>query len=439
MSQRVTIVGAGLAGALMANFLGQAGYRVRLLERRGDPRRKDVGGGRSINLAISTRGLDALDRVGLKQRVLDEAVPMRGRQLHAVDGSQSFQPYGTEDSQVINSVSRLGLNVLLIDACDELDNVTIEFDRRCHDVDLESGAVTVELPDETREVVESDFTIGADGAFSAVRARMQRLARFDYSQTYLEYGYKELTVPPELGQRLEQHALHIWPRESYMMIALPNQDGSFTGTLFWPFEGPDSFESVPDGKTALTFFERVFPDAIPLMPELVEEYDTNPTSPLVTVRCGPWHHGKTLLLGDACHAIVPFYGQGANAAFEDCTVLSQCLADHGLGPAAFEAYFKARKANADALAQLAIDNFVEMRDHVASPLFQWRIRFEKWLHRLMPIRYVPLYIMVTFTRIPYAEARRRADSQWNKVLRWGVSTLIAAGAGLAAVAWRLAR
>ncbi len=420
-SRTVLVAGAGLAGALMGVYLGRRGHRVRIFERRGDPRRL-AEAGRSINLAISTRGIEALAGVGLDRAVLDRAVPMRGRMIHAVDGARTFQPYGTRPDQTIHSVSRLGLNVALIEAAEREATVEVLFDQRCLDVDLDAPSMTVrDGRSGVERVAAGDVLIGADGAFSAVRARMQRTDRFDYEQSFLEYGYKELSIPagPAHGETLERNALHIWPRGGSMMIALPNLDGTWTCTLFWPWAGETGFDAVRTPDDLRRRFEADYADAIPLMPDLAEEYFGNPSGSLVTVRCRPWHReGKVVLVGDACHAIVPFYGQGANAAFEDCLELDACLARGGRDwEGAFHDYEARRKENADALAQLAIDNFVEMRDRVSDPLFLLRKRFEKLLHRLMPESYIPLYMMVTFTRIPYAAARRRAERQWRLVRR----------------------
>jgi kynurenine 3-monooxygenase len=262
--------------------------------------------------------------------------------------------------------------------------------------------------------VPADFIVGADGAYSAVRGQLQKQERFNYRQDYLSHGYKELTIPagPNGTFRLEKHALHIWPRGSFMMIALPNQDGSFTCTLFWPFEGPNSFAALRTEDAILTFFRQQFPDAVPLIPTLAENFLRNPTSPLVTIRCQPWHwDGRVVLLGDACHAVVPFLGQGMNAAFEDCTVFNECLARHADRVAVFTAYEAMRKQHADTLADLCIDNFLEMRDRVGSRLFVVRKKLGLLLHRLFPKWYIPLYVMIEFTRIPYADALRRARRQ----------------------------
>jgi len=422
----VTIVGAGLGGALMAVYLGRAGYRVQCYEARRDPRVGTGDEGRSINLAISERGLHAFREVGLEDRILADAVPMRGRMMHATDGRLTFQPYGTAEHHVINSVSRTGLNIQLLDAAETLENVSLAFEHRAVDVGLDEGAVQFSTP-AGPVATAADFVIGADGAFSAVRRRLQRTDRFDYSQQYLRHGYKELTIPaaPDGGFRLEPHALHIWPRGGFMMIALPNADGSFTCTLFWPFTGPNGLESLTDEAGVLRFFDRHFPDAVPLMPDLTAQYLGHRNSSLVTIRCGPWFHGDRLvLLGDACHAVVPFYGQGANAAFEDCTVLNACLAEAPDPTRAFAAYYRARKEHTDALADLAIANFVEMRDRVTSPLFLWRKRWEKRLHRIFPAWYVPLYTMVSFTRIPYRDALRRARRQDRTVSVVGLIILV---------------
>jgi kynurenine 3-monooxygenase len=416
-----TIVGAGLAGALLTCFLGRAGRRVDLYERRPDPRGHDPERGRSINLALSVRGIQALREVGLAEEVLKHAIPMRGRMIHSPSGQLAFQPYGKDDSESINSVSRAGLNLTLIEAAARCPSVRLFFGRRCTDIDLDT--VTLELHDSaTGEPahVEASTVIGADGSYSAVRARLQRQDRFDYSQDYLSHGYKELTIPAAEGGgfRMEKHALHIWPRHSFMMIALPNRDGSFTCTLFWPYEGPHGFDRVKTEADLRRVFEEHFPDALPLMPTLAEDYFANPVGPLLTVRCRPWHMGaRVALLGDACHAVVPFLGQGMNAAFEDCTVLDRCLAAHAHDrAAAFAAYERQRKENTDALADLCIDNFYEMRDRVSSRRFRLRKRLEILLHRLLPRWYLPLYTLITFTTTPYAEARARAHRQ-DRVVR----------------------
>ena len=430
------VAGAGLAGSLMAIYLGKAGHRVDVYEGRPDPRAAGYRGGRSINLAISTRGIHALELAGLKDDILATGILMRGRMMHDPNGALSFQPYGFA-GQAIHSISRGGLNLALLQAAGDLPGVRLHFRRRIRAVNLDDAEIVLEGPgDGEVETVRGDAIVGADGAFSAVRATMQRLDRFDYSQSYLEHGYKELTIPPagDGGFRLEPNALHIWPRGGFMMIALPNRDGSFTCTLFWPFRGPASFETVRTAAEARSFFAEHFPDAVPHMPDLADEFERNPVSSLVTVRARPWtHRDKAVLVGDACHAVVPFYGQGANAAFEDCVALREQLAAHpeDLG-AAFRGYESARKEHADALADLAIANFLEMRDHVASPGFLWKKRLEKLLHRLMPTWYLPLYSMVTFSRIPYAEAVRRHRRQQRIVRR---TAWAAVGAAVVLAVW----
>ncbi len=421
---RFTIIGGGLAGSLMAVYLGRRGYDVQVFERRPDPRRAGAEGGRSINLAISTRGLHALEQVGLRDQVLAMAVPMRGRMIHALDGELTFQPYGTRD-QAINSVSRGGLNQLLLDAAEKTAG-PVQFQHRLEEMDLETKTLTFATPT-TSSVVDGGVVIGADGAFSAVRSQLQRRERFDYSQEYLAHGYKELYIPPASGGgfRMEPNALHIWPRGGFMMIALPNFDGSFTCTLFWAFEGENSFANLATEADVTRFFTATYPDAVPLMPALTQDFFNNPTSSLVTIRCAPWHYrDRVVLAGDAAHAVVPFYGQGANAAFEDCVVLDECLERFaGDRTRAFTEYQRLRKQNADAIADLALANFVEMRDRVASPAFLFRKKIEKLLHRLFPDLFIPLYTMVSFTRIPYADAVERSRQQ-DTILK--VAGLIAA-------------
>lgn len=400
----------------MAVYLGQAGYEVEVYELRGDLRTGRVAGGRSINLALSHRGICALEKVGLAEEVLGSAVPMPGRMIHSPTGKLTFLRYGLDDNQTINSVSRAGLNMTLLNAATRYDNVRLHFDRKCTDLDLEAGTVEfTNTKTNERSTVHGAVVIGADGAFSVVRRRMQRLDRFNYSQSYLEHGYKELTIPAGLNGEftLEKNALHIWPRRSFMMIALPNIDASFTCTLFWPFEGPNSFAAIQTDDDLLHFFHEQFPDAAPLMPGLVDDYFRNPIGSLVTVRCNPWYYGdRVVLLGDACHAVVPFYGQGMNAAFEDVIVLTECMEKYRPDwQRAFEAYYAARKKHVDTLADLAIGNFVEMRDHSGSRGFLVKKKIERTLHKLFPGLFIPLYTMVTFTRMPYAEAVQRAGKQ----------------------------
>jgi kynurenine 3-monooxygenase len=426
----VVQVGAGLGGSLAALLLGRAGCDVRAFEMRPDPRRKGYAGGRSINLALSARGLHALRLVGLDQQVLAMSVPMRGRMIHDENGGTAFQPYGTEAAHANHSVSRGDLNIILLEAATKEPNVRFEFERKCVDVDTGAPSATFESVataaggaagggaasgGAATETVRGDVVLGTDGAFSVVRRRLMRLDRFDFSQDYLSHGYKELTIPaaPGGGFRMEKEALHIWPRGGYMMIALPNRDGSFTCTLFWPHEGANSFASLAGAAEVRGFFERRFPDVVPLVPDLAEQYLGNPVSSLVTIRCRPWHHdGKIGLLGDACHAVVPFHGQGANCAFEDCVVLDECVRRHpGDWRAALAEFEALRKENADALADLSLANFVEMRDHTASRLFRARKTLEKTLYRLFPGSFMPLYMMISFSRIPYAETVRIAARQ----------------------------
>ncbi len=425
---RFLIVGGGPGGTVMAAYLARAGYEVDVYERRPDMRRGPVEAGRSINLALSLRGIHALREIGLADDVLRVAIPMRGRMIHAPDGHLAFQHYGKDDSEAINSVSRGGLNIMLLDHIEKLPGVRLHFDQQCVDVDFDAPAAEfLETTTGRRHRVAADILIGADGAFSAVRAQMQRRSRFDYAQSYLAHGYKELTMPaaPGGGFAMEKHALHIWPRRSFMMIALPNFDGSYTCTLFWPFDGPDSFAALRTREQIDDYFRRVFPDAPPLMPTLADDFLANPTGAMVTVRCRPWTvAGRVALLGDAAHAVVPFYGQGMNAAFEDCTVLNECITRLSPDwPRVFAEYERLRKENVDALADLAIENFVEMRDRTGSRLFLLGKRLERQLHRLFPRAYLPLYTMVTFTRIPYAEARRRARRQ-NRVVAAAAAALL---------------
>ncbi len=416
MGTKFTLVGSGLAGGLLAGFLGRRGYEIDLFERRPDPCAGNTVGGRSINLALSTRGIHALQQLDLADEVLQHAIPMRGRMIHDKSGALHFSPYDRDPQKCINSIGRDILNTVVIEAAQRYPNVRVRFNERCTDVDLETPAAHfVHAETGATSVQRSDAIVGVDGAFSAVRGSMQRLNRFEYSQSYLAHGYKELTIPPAAdgSWQMEKNALHIWPRRSFMMIALPNPDGSFTCTLFWEFEGPRSFATTRTDDEVRRFFEDEFPDAVPLLPTLLQDFAANPTGSLVTIRCAPWFYAdKVALLGDASHAVVPFYGQGMNAAFEDCVVFDECLAQFPDNRGkAFAEYFLRRKENADALADLAVHNFFEMRDKTASRLFRAKKKLDHALEGWLPGRYLPLYTMVSFTRIPYAAALRRARRQ----------------------------
>lgn len=413
--QPIHVVGGGLVGSLTAVLLAQKGFAVKLYERRPDMRKVDIGAGRSINLVVTARGLQALERVGLKERILEVAIPMKGRMLHDTNGNTKLVPYGQKKDEVINAVSRGLLNKLLLEAADKYDNIDILFHRRCVDYDMD-GRSLIFVNDENGqlETVAIERAIGTDGAWSAMRkAMLDRMLNFNYSQSFLEHGYKELVIPPQEGGefRIDPNALHIWPRKSFMMIALPNIDGSFTCTLFMAYEGEESFAGLQTPRDVTTFFERMFPDAVPHMPTLVEDFFANPTGSMVTVKCFPWSvGGQSLLLGDASHAIVPFFGQGMNSGFEDCFELGRLLDEQGKSPnweKLFAELERRRKPNTDAIADMALENFVEMRDTTSDPKFQLKKEIGFALEKRYPGQFIPRYSMVVFhPEISYAEALR---------------------------------
>lgn len=406
MGEKVTILGAGLVGSLLAIFLAKRGYNVTIYEGRSDMRLGTADGGRSINLALSHRGLKVLAAVGLSEEVKKACIPMHGRMIHDLEGNQELQPYGKK-GEFINSVSRSGLNMILMDAA-ERAGVRIKFNSRCKKVDFDQPAAIF-----NDEEIQSDWIFGADGAFSALRNSLMKTSMFNYSQHYISAGYKELTIPPhKKNYAIAPDALHIWPRGDFMLIALPNLDKSFTCTLFYPMEGDRSFEQLKNERAIKDLFQTSFPDAIELMPTLFEDFEHNPTSGLVTVRCAPWVKGKTALIGDAAHAIVPFYGQGMNAGFEDCLVFDQLLSTHQkISTTMLHAYQELRKPDADAIADLALYNFIEMRDKVADPKFLLQKQIEKRLHEAYPERWMPLYSMVTFSDLRYSEALEKGQVQ----------------------------
>lgn len=423
MKNSVTIIGAGLVGSLMAIYLTRRGYTVSLYEKRPDMRKNKIDGGRSINLALSLRGLWPLEEVGLKDKVQNMMIPMEGRMMHDEESRLTFQPYGKK-GQVINSISRGGLNALLMDEA-EAQGANIHFGYGLKSIDFDKNHMIFEH-DEKEVAVTSDIILGTDGAFSVTRRQMQAQDRFNYSQYFLPHGYKELTIPPgsESKFQIEKYALHIWPRGNYMLIALPNQDGSFTCTLFFPFEGNPSFEALKSDDDIIAFFESHFPDTIDLIPNLVEDFHNNPTASLVTIKCYPWVANKTLILGDASHAIVPFYGQGMNSGFEDCRVLNSLLEEYNDNwTEVLEKFQELRKPDADAISDLAMRNFIEMRDLVADEKFLTQKKIEARLQEKYPDEWIPLYSMVTFSpRLRYSEALKRGEKQ-DKIMHQVVSKM----------------
>jgi kynurenine 3-monooxygenase len=414
-SETIVLIGAGLNGPLLAIGLMKRGFSVEIYERRADMRRVRMSAGRSINLALSTRGIHALTEAGLWEEMRKIIIPMKGRMMHSVASDLTFQPYGKNETEVINSISRAELNMALMSAA-ETQGVKIFFQQRCIGMDLRNGSLHLrnERTGEEKKL-ESKMVIGCDGSASAIRNEMLKLNRFNFSQQYLDYGYKELTIPADEDGKhvLETNALHIWPRGNYMLIALPNIDGTFACILFLPFEGQDSFAQLQTHSDVLAFFRSRFPDVVPLMPNLADNFFANPTGAMVTIKCSPWHaEGRALLLGDAAHAIVPFFGQGINCGFEDCTCLLELLDRHGADwQRVLREFEDARKVNTDAIADLAVENFVEMRDRVADPHFLFRKRIELALEEKYPRLFVPKYAMVTFHRIPYATAMKRGMMQ----------------------------
>jgi len=412
MSRHVTILGAGLVGSLLGIILRKRGYKVTIYERRPDMRSASISAGRSINLAMSARGWKALELAGLKDEMEALAIPMYGRYLHQPDGNTAFQPY-SRHNEAIYSVSRGELNKKLMTLA-EKHGVKIEFEHRCTQVHVENNHAHFHH-DHKEKIVECDLLFGADGAFSALRRSYTHLDRVNCDQAYLEYGYKELCIlPDEHGKWvMEKNALHIWPRGKYMMIALPNTDGTFTCTLFMPFEGEVAFDKLNTQRDVTDLFDKQFADAKALMPGLLDDFFDNPTSSLITTHIFPWHYkDRSALIGDAAHAIVPFYGQGMNAGFEDCTVLSSLLDKHEDDwKTILKEYEAVRKPNGDAVAQLALTNFTEMRDKVADPMFLERKKIEKELGKRYPDQFVSVYEMVSFSHTPYSTAIQCIQAQ----------------------------
>lgn len=410
-----SIVGAGLVGSLWAVYLSKAGYKVQIFEKRPNIRKADISAGKSINLALSDRGWKALDAVGVGDEIRKIAIPMTGRIMHDLEGNLSYQPYGKE-GQAIYSVSRGGINAKMMDIAEEVGNAEIFYNEKCVGANLEEGTLYLEnrVTKEKREV-NSDLIFAADGAFSAVRYKaMQKVDRFNYSQHFIEDGYREILLPAnENGSyQLEKNALHIWPRGRFMLIALPNEDGSFTCTLFMPFKGENSFETLTSKDKVDAFFKNTFRDFYDMMPDIGEKWEDHPLSSLSIIRCEPWSHGKTALMGDAAHATVPFYGQGMNSGFEDCTVLWELMQKHNENwDLIFDEYNRTRKPDGDGVQDLSVHNYYVMRDYVGDPQFLLQKKIEAHFSALHPDKWMPLYSQVTFSHIRYSEAWKTGQKQ----------------------------
>lgn len=415
----IIVIGAGLSGTLLAIVLAQKGYQVQLFEKRPDMREVDISAGRSINLAISNRGLKALSLVDLEEEIKKLTIPMNGRLIHNIKGDQTLQPYSGRAENYINSISREGLNIALLNKASKMDNIDIVFNAGCTNVDLNNATVTISYNNGKSNTVKGLLVFGADGAGSSLRQSMMSHSgriRFSFSQSFLAHGYKELSFPPLEGGMhcMDANALHIWPRGGFMLIALPNQDGSFTVTLFMPFKGKEGFDNIKTGDQIKAFFSKYFPDTLKFMPNLSDEYFTNPTGSLATIKCYPWQvNGKTLLIGDAAHAVVPFYGQGMNASFEDVYVLNEILEKVGKDDweKVFNLYQETRKVDADAIGDMAEENYYEMRDHVSNEIYLIKRKIELQLEQHFS-DYDSKYSLVSFRDdVPYSVAKKKGSKQ----------------------------
>ncbi len=412
------MIGAGLAGPLLATYLAKRGYSVEIFERRPDMRKESISAGRSINLALSIRGNHALKEVGLYDKIKSNTIPMKGRMIHDLNGDIHLQPYGQKENEVIFSVSRAHLNMELMTLAEETGNVTIRFNHQLLSADLEQNKLLFQLSD-SLEKIEWSFNrvIGCDGSASILRKSIVENADIQYVKKPLGHGYKELTIPPMKSGKfqIEPNALHIWPRGNHMLIALPNNDCSFTCTLFFPMIGKTSFETVKTEKDIFDLFQSQFPDAIKLIPNLVEDFQKNPTGDLASVYCKPWHlEDKALLIGDAAHAVAPFFGQGMNASFQDCSTLAKLMGhNENDWNTIFNTFSSTQVENGHAIADMALENYLEMRDHVNDPEYKKRRNMELKLERMFPGQFIPRYSMVSFHQIPYAEVYQRGEKQFK--------------------------
>ena len=420
--KKVIIVGAGLAGSYMAYAMGKKGYEVQVFEKRPDPRKSSHGSGRSINLVVSHRGWTALAYAGIEEEIRKIVVPAYGRQIHDLEGNETYFPYNI-DNKAIHSISRGEFNKTLVELAEALPNVNITFDAFCEHVDFNTGTVHMKQGEQLN-AYSADLIVGADGTGSSVRGALMKQPRFNYSQEFIDSGYKEVHIPAgkDGAPQLNIDALHIWPRREFMLMGLANTDNGFTGTVFAPFDGEYGLDHLSTGADGLRYFQEYFKDAIPLIPNLEEQWENNPTSALACIRCEPYHWGaNTMLIGDAAHATVPFYGEGMNGSLEDVRIFLELLDKHGDSDMkkVLEIYTQQRVPAGNALVDLSLRNFIEMRDQVADPSFQLRKKIERKVQANHPDKWTPLYTLVKFTNIPYHEAKaegERHDRIMEKIL-----------------------
>jgi len=421
--RKIIIIGAGMGGTMMAIFLARRDFEVDIYERRNDLRIHNGERGRSINMTVSIRGLRVLEEVGiLDENLLAKTIKIKGRMIHNADGTSTFQPYGINEDEVLYSIVRSDLNAALMTYAESHPNVKFHFNTRCVKINKDAGIIHFEN-EITKESfsVPSDLIVGADGTFSTVRQQMHRGERANYHQDFMSHGYKELVIPPgpDGSFRLDQNALHLWPRGQRLFLALPNSDRSFTGTCILPFEGESSFASLKTEADVLTLFNSEFKSAVPLMPTLTQDFLKNRLGEFITTKTSHWYHkDQIVLLGDSCHSVTPFYGQGMNAAFEDCAVMNECIGRYGDDwEASFNEYQHSRKRNTDALADLSLRNFDELRESVKSPSFVARKQLDIILNKLFPNTWIPLYTLISHSVVPYADAIERVERQ-QRLIRW---------------------
>ena len=414
--EKITLIGAGLAGCALGMYLAKRGFKVDIYERRPDIRKVDFRGGRSINLTLSARGIHVLKQLNLYKKVMKIAIPLKGRTIHSINGNLTFQPYGTKSEEVLYSIDRNKFNYLLLDEIEKQENLQIHFNQKCMDMDFDRQELKLRHEITGKEtIVKGTPVIGTDGSASSLRMAMLRVRGFNFSQSYLDHGYKELTIAAGQNNQflMDKNSLHIWPRGQYMLNGFPNLDGTFTCILFAPFHGEYSFESLDRKEKVVDFFKTQFPDVLPLMPNLVEKYFEKNAGSLITIKCNPWYiEDKALILGDAAHAIVPFYGQGMNCALEDCAYLDECVEKYGNNwKKVFQEFEKLRKVNTDAIADMSVENYIELRDRVSDPKFLLKKKVELVLGEKYPRIFTPKYSMIAFGRIPYSEAQAIARVQ----------------------------